>query len=476
MSIRKGTTIIAGNSSPLDWTGTLQEYNIALENGTIKENMVCYITDDTLYTDDIRPEIETLNSVKANKDLSNLSEVGEKHFLNKSQITNCITEIPQRIKYTLEDGTLTIKAGSVVIIPYGTEDLTAQYPVGATFLNNNFKVYDTQYIDGKFFVWTEVQTDIIRTNLTPNDSYTKYVQLTLTDSKGLGMYLPVIENSRSGSSDEAIQYGTFYNTSTNYCKNADNIGDVCSLPFLSVYPSNGYFFVDEVFNGMGVIGRTVWLEKGVKALLVNAKNEDGTWNNIEFTSDRIYMRTLATPSYNSSVKESVIFVPFNSEIPYFRGCWNYDYEEVDDGIHVKSTDETLKGVVIGTWNAQNGYMNNFQLREPFRAISYSDRSKVTGWSFPSSKYVDLELGASGSTYTAPANGWFWLVKATNKVDQHASLMNVTKAYIKDERQSPYSGGLLTPKMSAQKGDTVTLTYNAGGTTYNWMFIYAEGDV
>ena len=106
MSIRKGTTIIAGNSSPLDWTGTLQEYNIALENGTIKENMVCYITDDTLYTDDIRPEIDRLDNVKANKDLSNLSEVGEKHFLNKSQITNCITEIPQRIKYTLENGTL----------------------------------------------------------------------------------------------------------------------------------------------------------------------------------------------------------------------------------------------------------------------------------------------------------------------------------------------------------------------------------
>ena len=57
--------------------------------------------------------------MKANSDLSNLTTVGEKHFLNKSQITNCLLEVPQRIKHTLENDTLTIKAGSVVIVPLG---------------------------------------------------------------------------------------------------------------------------------------------------------------------------------------------------------------------------------------------------------------------------------------------------------------------------------------------------------------------
>lgn len=30
---------------------------------------------------------------------------------------------------------------------------------------------------------------------------------------------------------------------------------------------------------------------------------------------------------------------------------------------------------------------------------------LSGLGMPSSKYIDLTLGASGTTYTAPANGW-----------------------------------------------------------------------
>ena len=69
--------------------------------------------------------ISTGIDAKANSDLSNLTEAGEKHFLNKSQITNCILELPQRIKYTLIDGILNILKGSVVIVPYEKKDNTA---------------------------------------------------------------------------------------------------------------------------------------------------------------------------------------------------------------------------------------------------------------------------------------------------------------------------------------------------------------
>ena len=75
------------------------------------------------------------------------------------EITNCIIEAPQRIKYTLVNGVLTIKAGSVVTIPYGIEDLTSQFPVGSTFMNDNFKVYDTSWDGSKFFVLAELQDD-----------------------------------------------------------------------------------------------------------------------------------------------------------------------------------------------------------------------------------------------------------------------------------------------------------------------------
>lgn len=55
-----------------------------------------------------------LESKPANSDLSNLTTTGEKHFLNKSQITNCILEAP--------NGVATY-SGNVVTVPTGVKAL-----------------------------------------------------------------------------------------------------------------------------------------------------------------------------------------------------------------------------------------------------------------------------------------------------------------------------------------------------------------
>jgi hypothetical protein len=54
----------------------------------------------------------------ANKSLSNLNSDGEKHFLNKSQITNCILEAPNGIA-TYSGNVVTVKEGLKVLIPNG---------------------------------------------------------------------------------------------------------------------------------------------------------------------------------------------------------------------------------------------------------------------------------------------------------------------------------------------------------------------
>ena len=46
------------------------------------------------------------------------------------------------------------------------------------------------------------------------------------------------------------------------------------------------------------------------------------------------------------------------------------------------------------------------------------KSLASFWAMPSNKYVDLTLGASGSTYTAPANGWvFFSARMQNAGDR-----------------------------------------------------------
>lgn len=58
--------------------------------------------------------ISTGIDAKANSDLSNLTTIGEKHFLNKSQVTNCILEAP--------NGVATY-SGDVVTVPTGVKAL-----------------------------------------------------------------------------------------------------------------------------------------------------------------------------------------------------------------------------------------------------------------------------------------------------------------------------------------------------------------
>lgn len=249
---------------------------------------------------------------KADRNFSNLTEEAEKHFLNKSQITNCLLEVPQRIKYTLENGTLTIKAGGVVIVPYGTEDKTADLPKGATFINENFKVYHTQYTEdadgnGKFFVWAELRKDLdIITNET--------ISLTglligLDDNNGDGFWSAA--NFSSGSSFPSSPQNTdvFYHVTNNrvyfYNQSQWVTTDLAGNDFLIFPPikftgvNKQIVSVDQVFNGMGYIGSTVWVDKGVKGLAPNGRNADGSLVNEEVVTDKLYVRNFAFTNLTS---------------------------------------------------------------------------------------------------------------------------------------------------------------------------------
>jgi hypothetical protein len=100
----------------------------------------------------------------------------------------------------------------------------------------------------------------------------------------------------------------------------------------------------------------------------------------------------------------------------------------------------------------------------------------SGFGFPSSKYVDLTLGASGSTYTAPANGYFYLNKVVGSDWYYAELSVVkdgkTLFYIFADGYRTSPASIMIP---VKKGDMVVATYNATGATNHFRFIYAEGE-
>ena len=93
-------------------------------------------------------------------------------------------------------------------------------------------------------------------------------------------------------------------------------------------------------------------------------------------------------------------------------------------------------------------------------------------SMPSSRYIDLTLGASGSTYTAPANGYVVLRKATTQVSQFIEY-DSDGIYINS--WTPYATANLAFCQAIKKGSVFKIGYNAGGSTLIFRFIYAEGE-
>lgn len=104
--------------------------------------------------------------------------------------------------------------------------------------------------------------------------------------------------------------------------------------------------------------------------------------------------------------------------------------------------------------------------------------KMAGASMPSDTYDDLTLGASGSTYTAPANGWFFLGKDSSASGQTVSV-TVKKTDLSDtlygmEYASGFSGQNMKYTWAVKKGSVTGIMYTLGGATNMFRFIYAQG--
>ena len=119
-------------------------------------------------------------------------------------------------------------------------------------------------------------------------------------------------------------------------------------------------------------------------------------------------------------------------------------------------------------------------------ISATGKSKVSDYVFPSDRYVDLTLGASGSVHTAPANGYVYVggvfvkgyilvcVNPTDNTDVNTS--RVTAKYSQgtnNTSDTPVGEGFIT---SVNKGDTYTIWYSGVTTFEAHKFFYAKGEV
>ncbi len=112
------------------------------------------------------------------------------------------------------------------------------------------------------------------------------------------------------------------------------------------------------------------------------------------------------------------------------------------------------------------------------------KSYLSRLPLPSNKYTSLNLGASGSKYTAPANGWFacdFSLKQTSASGvMWGKMINQSAGYVGDLKffTNTTEGEYMTA-LPVKNGDVISIQYQAPSVyvaswEYGLRFVYAEG--
>ena len=218
-------------------------------------------------------EFEAEVQESKNKAISEISTIYPDVVRYTSSSPNTITKIPQDIKLELNDGVLTLKAGSKVYVPNGPGK------------------FDERVIesDSTLAAWNGEALLCVCVNKSGNLQARLY--------------------SKSISGDDVIAPGGFgYDTKKNQITFYSSEGAVgstdYSFPVAIVRSTNSgkISYIDKIFNGFGYIGQSYFILPGVTCISPDGRNEDGTLRNIEFTIDSV---KTGQRTWNSEVSQII---------------------------------------------------------------------------------------------------------------------------------------------------------------------------
>lgn len=370
--------------------------------------------------------------------------------------TNCITEIPQDINLTLSDGTLTLKAGSKVYVPNGSGVFDA-YTVPSD-LTNTPSAFSTS--TNRMYVLSPNKL------LNPIDTGAEYVY------SGTTAPTTFDENGR------AYWYDTTNNVIKRTADSGSNWVSGYSFPITIVDITNGVGVskIDQVFNGFGYIGSKVFALPGVKGLVPDGRNADGTLKN----AIRTISNVATADGYNSKyVIDQGGFGPAyytnyaeqETQPSFENGTW---YQPSTNIMYTIRNNVATKSAQVYAFDVKTsgGKITSLTPKTPFHAVDYNDTEFIANQAMPSERYSNLTLPATGGTITAQADGYLTVNKSATAAGQYINFINGSNG-MNCNTIAP-SALPLRLCMPVSKGDVITINYDAAGTTTMFRFIYANG--
>ena len=291
----------------------------------------------------------------ANINSKDTTAINSEWYVNKyqSNITNCITKIPQDIKLELSaDGTLTFNGN--IYIPNGVNNFEKKAVSASRKLLG-------QAVEGEYLLYVNESAFLTANNKSysgstaPEDTYCFWYDTTSNKIKYKG-----------SSSEDWIEYNTCF-------------------PIAKIYmTSAGVTSILQVFKGFGYIGSTVFALPGVEGLVPNGRHADGSLNNTRFTVSQVLLKNAPTSvngyiTLNSNAISSppVSTYSYNSDnnLNYFLGNRVYD---------------AIVGVYISD---ANGKITSFNPKTAFHAVDYFDYDSRV------SDIGDSKVSKTGDTMT-----------------------------------------------------------------------------